>query len=109
EPLPTLTAGGGHIGLCQPYLVQVNHGNGREKNGDQRRTKSLDHPFPTVAGNRSEWSLCQPFIIGIDHQSGEHVASPDTPLSTVTSKQRHAIVQPYLVKYYGSGVASSVD
>lgn len=111
NPAPALTAGGGHLGLCQPFLVQTNHGNGSDKKGDERRVRDVEKPLPTVAGNRGEWSLCEPFIIGIDHHggNGEPVRSSNAPLSSITTKQRHALCEPYLVNYYGSSGATSVD
>jgi DNA (cytosine-5)-methyltransferase 1 len=110
QPTPALTAGGGHLGLCQPYLVQTNHGNGKDKNGDERRVRDVSKPLPTVAGNRGEWSLCEPFVIAIDHHggNGEPVHSADAPLSSVTTKQRHAVCEPFLVNYYGSSNATSL-
>lgn len=42
-----------------------------------------------------------PFIIGIDHQSGNHVRPVDEPLSTITTKQRHALISPHYITYYG--------
>lgn len=101
KPAPTITAGGGHLGLCEPYLTQIAHGNGEDKNGDSRRSRSIKEPFPTVAGNRGEWALCHPYIISTDHQggNGNQVRSIEEPLSTATTKQRHAICQPFILPH----------
>jgi DNA (cytosine-5)-methyltransferase 1 len=48
----------------------------------------LDHP--------------QPFIVSIDNQSsGGAVWSGDSPLTTITTEARHALVAPTLIPYYG--------
>lgn len=111
DPVPSITAGGGHFGLVDPILVQVAHGNGNEKHGDARRSRSIDTPFPTVCGSRGEWALCEPFVTSIDHygSNGGCSASIDTPLSAVTTKQRHALIEPFIVKFYGSNVGQSID
>jgi DNA (cytosine-5)-methyltransferase 1 len=111
KPVPAITTSGAHLGLCQPYLVQTNHGNGKDKKGDSRRTRPISSPLPTVAGNRGEWSLCQPFIIATDHTggNGDYCQGADKPLTAVTTKQRHAVCQPFLVNYYGQSEVSSVE
>lgn len=105
DPLGTVTAGGGHHGLCQPFLLQVNHGGGIE-----RRTRSADAPIPTVCGTRGEWAVAEPFLLSIDNQSDPNgVRSKDEPLSTITTKARHAVVQPFLIEYYGKSKSQSVE
>lgn len=39
QPMPTLTGGGGHVALCEPFLIQTNHGNGGDVDGDKRRVR----------------------------------------------------------------------
>lgn len=108
SPAPTVTAGGGHLGLAQAYLISTAHGNGAEgAEADKRRAKSILEPLPTVAGNRGDFYVAQPFIIPIDHQSNvSGTKTPDEPLSTITTKQRHALIDPYLLQYYGSSTAT---
>ena len=43
-----------------------------------------------------------PYIVAWDHQSGSGLWSSDAPLSTVTTKARHGIVQPFLIKLRGT-------
>jgi DNA (cytosine-5)-methyltransferase 1 len=109
-PTPALTAGGGHIGLAEPYLISVNHGNGKDKNGDLRRTRSVDSPLGTVTGSRG-LALCKPYIIAIDHKGGNgHTCrSTDEPLTSVTTKQRHAVCQPFLIGQQSGAAPRSVD
>lgn len=136
QPAPTVTAGGGHIGVAVPFLVSTAHA------GDDR-SKPITEPLPTIAGNRGDWYLTEPFImpqqaggrpvhgvnepvstiatagahalvqpmiVPIDQQSGKDGSRKvDSPLSTITTKQRHALVQPYIVKFYGSSLANSIE
>lgn len=109
NPTPTVTTGN-NLGLAQAFLVSTAHGNGPEEaKADKRRAKSIDEPLPTVAGNRGDFYVAHPFIIPIDHQSSDSgIKSPEEPLSTITTKQRHALIDPYLLQYYGSSMATPV-
>jgi DNA (cytosine-5)-methyltransferase 1 len=112
DPAPAVTAGGQHIGLAQPFLVQTCHGNGSDENGDARRSRGLEAPLPTVAGNRGDWALCQPYVVAIDHNGSETTAPvtpADAPISTVTSKQRHAICQPFIIPQNSEPPTRSID
>jgi DNA (cytosine-5)-methyltransferase 1 len=44
----------------------------------------------------------QPFVASWDHQSGNGVWGQDAPLSTVTTKARHGVVEPFLVELKGT-------
>lgn len=94
RPVPAISAGGNHLGLIEPFLIQVNHGNGDDKNGDYRRVRSIDRPFATVAGNRGEWALCQPFIT--EFYGNSTARSIDEPLGTVTTRDRFGLVMPVI-------------
>jgi DNA (cytosine-5)-methyltransferase 1 len=107
KPSPTITANGTHLGLAEPYLVQCNHGNGDDKNGDSRRVRSTDVPLPTVAGNRGEWALLEPFVIG--QQSGASPRAVSVPLPTVATSGAISLAEPFITKFYGSGISKSVD
>lgn len=51
----------------------------------------------------------EPMIVEFDNGSNQRGAkSARRPLSTITSKARHAIAQPYLVKLRGTGKSASV-
>jgi DNA (cytosine-5)-methyltransferase 1 len=93
EPIPTITGGGNHVGLCEPFVLQQQSG------GAPRKT---DDPLPTVA-TKGAIALVEPFLLNIDHQGGNGscVRSTEEPLSTVTSKQRAALVEAFLVQAGG--------
>jgi DNA (cytosine-5)-methyltransferase 1 len=106
EPLATVTCGSRGVLLAQPVIIQTAHGNGKMgRKGNRRRVISIDAPLPTVCGNRGDFAVCDTsFILGIDHRggNGNYTRSVDDPLSTVTTKQRHALCEPFFVQYNGT-------
>lgn len=103
EPLPTVTANGNHLGLVEPFIMPVNH-------GKDMRTHSLDDPMPTVT-SVDAWSLIEPFLVpfhGERANQNPRSHSVDKPMPTIASSP-FGLVEPYLVEYYGTGGATSVD
>lgn len=93
--------------LVRPYLVQLAHGDGKEKNGANRRVRSVEKPLPPVCGNRGEWAVCDPALL--PQHSGGALRSVDQPAPTIATDGAVALVEPFLVKFYGTGRAASVD
>jgi DNA (cytosine-5)-methyltransferase 1 len=106
RPLPTVSAGGVHAGLVEPFLVQMNHGNGGDPNGDSRRVRSVDHPLPTVCGTRGEFAIIEPALL--PQQSDGRLRAVTEPCPTVATSGAIALVEPFLVQYYGTGGATSI-
>ncbi len=112
EPIPTICANGQHLGLCQPYLVNMK---------GQSDAASIDAPAPTITAGAPHLYLAepelQPFLIKYhgDHagedESDRRVFPVDEPLRTVDGSNRYGLAQPksYLVRYNGTGDASSVQ
>ena len=102
-PVPTLTAGGTHVGLVEPFLLTANHGTPEEQS--HRRTHSLGDPTPTLATSKS-LGLVEPFLMHITHRGGDRVRSVDDPLATVTTANRgeQALIEPFIttMNYTGS-------
>jgi DNA (cytosine-5)-methyltransferase 1 len=80
--------------------------------------KSVDDPLPTVVAEGSGPKLIQPYIVAWDHTSGgpgAGVTSIEDPLSTVVTKARHGVAEPFLVELRGTnekqleGSARSLD
>jgi DNA (cytosine-5)-methyltransferase 1 len=69
EPLTTISAGGGHIGLLEPFI----------------------------------------FSIGQMGATSHRLASINQPLSTIVTKQEHCLVTPFIVQYYGNGLARNIN
>ena len=109
EPLGALTAGGRHHALLESYLVQTAHGNGLGADGNRRRTKRLAQTFPAVCGNRGDFALVEPKLrpLILGQQSGATARPADLPVPTVACAGAIRLIQPYLVKYYGT--ANSAD
>lgn len=102
KPLPTVTAGGNHFGLVEPFILQQQSG------GAPRSTRE---PLPTVA-TKGAIALVQPFLMNVAHGDGDNGRhrSVNEPLPTVTTKNGLGLVQPYITKYYGTAKsASSID
>ncbi len=106
EPLHTVTAGGNHYGLVEPFPVPIDH-----MGAGTNRARSVDSPVPTIVTKQNQ-SLVQPFLVSINHGDGEstrRAQSVDEPLGTVTGKQGDAVIEPFLISYYGQGTASAVN
>lgn len=100
DPLPTVAAGGQHIGLAEPFLVSTNHGDNAQGSGrgNGGRIRSVDDPLRTVTGTRGE-ALIQPFLIGSGGAWDSRPQSLDAPLRAIMSRQSKALVEPFLVPH----------
>lgn len=135
EPAPTITAGGTHLGLVQPFLIpQQSKGSPRHvgepvptictkgaialvqpfvtalaHTQDGPRNRSVDEPLPTVTGTRT-YGLVEPFVLPMEGvHRGNAARSVDEPLPTITASRGGGhLVEPYLVKYYRTGTAQPV-
>jgi DNA (cytosine-5)-methyltransferase 1 len=103
EPLSVVSTSGAHHGLVAPWLVQVNH-----EGEDASRVRSMDKPMPTVCGNRGEWAMCDAKAL-LPQQSGGILRSVEEPAPTIATGGAVALVEPFLIEYYGTGGAESVE
>lgn len=94
EPMRTLTTTSRGIRLIQPYLVKVNHGNGNDPKGDERRAYSVDKPLRTLT-TKNGYGLVEPFITKY-YGTAKSAQSLEDPLDTVTSRDRFGLVEPIL-------------
>ena len=99
RPLPAVTTKDRH-GICNPTLVQVNHGDNSEE-GDNR-AQSDEDPLPTITAKRNV-GLAQPTLVQIDHGAeydgdDRRAKSVEDPLPTLTTKANLGLVQPLLVQ-----------
>jgi DNA (cytosine-5)-methyltransferase 1 len=93
EPLPTVTAGAGHVALVEPFIIPQ---------FSDHPAKSVDEPLGTVTTTSRGVGLVEPFMLSIDHQThGDSVRSVDQPVPTVTTKARTCLVEPFMVPYFG--------
>jgi DNA (cytosine-5)-methyltransferase 1 len=105
RPAPAVTAGGLHLGVCQPFLARFHGGAGGEK-----RVHGTDKPLPVV-DTSNRYGLIEPFLL--PQQQGApgqmRVRSIDMPVPTLTTTGAEQLVQPFLIKYFGTGKAQSID
>lgn len=109
EPLPTLAAGGQHVGLCEPTPFILSH-----RQFDEQLVDGIDKPLRTItASNGNDNALIEPFIIPTNY--GERAGqsprchSIDRPLPTVVTGNTHAIVEPFIVPQHSSNGPRSID
>jgi len=94
RPMPPVTASGGHIGLCNPFLIHITHSTGN-------RAHDIDNPVPTITcAHRGEMALIEPFVLG--QQSCSAPRSVDKPLPTISTAGAIALIEPYLIRYHGN-------
>jgi DNA (cytosine-5)-methyltransferase 1 len=107
-PVPTLTAGGNHVGLAEPFILP-------HRMFDGMQVDSIDRPLRTIrATPHNSTALIEPFLIPFN---GEHRGqsprhhSLDEPLPTVTTNNRLgvAIPQPFLVQLTHGGRVHDAD
>ena len=91
--LPTITAGGNHLGLVEPFLVRYN-GDRKGKRDSDKRNYAIKKPIGTLdCSNR--YGVVEPFIL---HQmTPGRPRSVDEPLPTITTQSGHGIVKPLVV------------
>lgn len=95
DPLPTLTAGGGHLGLV---MATASGGAARE----------LSEPVPTITtgGNGARPHFIEPLIVPVSNSSNKAPPrSAEDPLRTVTTAKGgdQAMAVPLVAPYYGGG------
>ena len=127
HPLPTLTAGGGHVALVNPIWVDLAHTKNdgvsgsvgmplnticcshgthavvtpfiTRYNGGENRNHAVGSPLPVIdCGNR--YGLIQPLVV--PQQSAGTVKPVAGPTPTIATAGAIGLVQPFLLKYYGS-------
>lgn len=87
---------------AEPFLVML-YGTSK--------SRSIETPVPTITANGQHIALCEPFIL--PQQAGRidqlYVRPTSKPMSTITTTGADALVEPFLVKYYGTGSSHSIN
>jgi DNA (cytosine-5)-methyltransferase 1 len=109
SPVTTITTAGAHR-LAQPFLVSLRG----TSPGHLGNARSVDEPLRTVSAAGTHAALVQPFLLQLSHGSNtdrQHCKDVDAPLPTVTCAKGGdmALAQPYLIKWYGTANAASID
>ncbi|MEN6636983.1 MAG: DNA cytosine methyltransferase [Clostridiaceae bacterium] len=106
EPIGTCTTEE-HYGLMQPYMIEM-HGTSDEQL--KTTNASCDKPLGTITAGGMHHGVVEPFIVSWDNQSGgKGYTGPDAPISTITTKARHGVVEPMLIPQQSDGVARPVS
>lgn len=97
EPVPTLCAGGNHIGVAEPFQVIMR---GKSK------VRSVDQPTPTGSTKGAHVGIAQPFILPHRMFKGMEVDSIERPLRTIRAVGSNITlvqpeVKPFLVPQFG--------
>lgn len=95
-PLPTITAGGGHVALISPFLTRYN--------GGDDRNHDVSSPVPVIdCSNR--YSVVSPLLIP-QQSAGTVKPCAGNPAPTIATSGAIGVVQPFLSAYYGNGFTS---
>ena len=102
EPLGTVVTSGKHY-LVSPTIIQYHS----ETKDDEIRGQEVDEPLMTV-DTSPRYALSAAYIMTMrNHMYGQKA---DEPLTTIScSGAHHAEVQAFLVKYFSTGTAKSVE
>jgi len=105
SPLPTVTAGGGHVGLVQPFLYQITHGG---------RPYPADAPLPTVTtAHRGEIGVVEPFMVPFyGERSGQdprtHGTGEPVPTIPASGGGKFGLVEPFILSQFGGAIGREV-
>lgn len=105
SPVPTVTGGGNHLGVAEPFIAEYHGGPG----GDDR-IKPVDDPLPTQTCE-PRFGLAQPFMMSA---GGPDVAprSTDDPAHTVITRDHIGLATPFIAGAggpSGAGTPQSVE
>lgn len=89
QPVPTIAANGGHIGLAEPIILNRN-------SAPRGESTPVADPAPTVTTSGGGY-LVEPFILS--RQGGGAPRSTEEPTPAQVAKHSHVMISPY----YGSG------
>jgi len=103
EPLPTISAGGTHAGIVEPFLVRYN--------GGDNRHHPIKDPVPVMdCSNR--YGLVEPLVVDMSHPKdadGSRVVTASDPIKTVTTRNNFALVEPLFIPQQSAGTAKPVS
>lgn len=90
EPIPTVCAGGTHIGLAQPFMLP--------QRSDCEPTRTTDAPLSTVT-TVARMAVIEPVVVRTDmHKSNAAcVRGAGEPLATITTGGGFAVAEPFVV------------
>lgn len=106
DPLPTLDTQN-RYGAVVPYFLP------RQGYYDCHRDKPasrVDEPLNTITAHHGPGHVVMPYLMAINHGGqDDRSRSATDPVGTLTTKNGHSVVLPFLAKYYGTGSVQGVD
>lgn len=93
----------------RPFLVSIGYG---ERSGQKPRIASVGKPLGTIVAQGVKQYLCTPYVMkcfGGPNGKQPPGIRPDRPLGTVTATDHHALVTPFVTKFYGTGTGQRCD
>ncbi len=98
KPCPTVTGGGGHLAVAEPFLIPFFG----ERDGQEPRTHSVDEPAPAVTSHGAG-AIVEPFLTEYhgDNKGKERVRSTEDPIPTLDCSNRFGLAQPYMISAGG--------
>ena len=97
-PVPTITAGGVHVGVVQPFLTRYN--------GGDNRNHGVCDPIPVI-DTSNRYGLITPMII--PYKFNNQAVSVSDPLQTVTTVNGFSLVTPMFIPQHGDGTVKPVS
>jgi DNA (cytosine-5)-methyltransferase 1 len=98
DPIPTVPTGGAHA-LVEPFVITNDH-----QLTNRTVPRSVGDPLPTIVGSKERIALIESFI----YQANRNTSVQD-PLNTFGTSNMFALVEPFLISYYGKGGVSKVS
>lgn len=121
KPMATITTKMGPM-LVESFILPHQR---TKKGKDVAPAKSLKKPLQTITGESNGFRLVEPSIVFKNGQrglpapiivqfdnkgaNGMYVRPVSKPVATIVTKQNMLLVEPMLVKYYGTGVCQPVS
>lgn len=97
DPAPTVTTTSRGVGLVEPFLVQLRGTNAGQVDGSAR---SLSEPLGTITSGGGHHGIVEAGLL--PQQSDGALRPVSAPAPTVATAGAIALVQAFLVKYYGA-------
>jgi len=96
-PAPTITAGGGHLGIVEPFVLATGQGG---------RVRGIDRPLSTVV-TKAEHCLIEPLVIQNMHCNRARPVSE--PVPTVTTGGNCCLLEPLILHQMSPGRSRPVS
>jgi DNA (cytosine-5)-methyltransferase 1 len=110
DPLPTVTgANRGDFAVLEPILLPPLGYYARE--GEANPARGVDEPLPTLTSRADQNRVIQPMMMTLDRPLTNRSLprGVDEPVAVVTGNSRTALLDAFLVKWYGTSTVGSVD